>query len=276
MTLTLADVDLSNLDTFVERVPHDQFELLRREAPVFWHPATDHVPGVLVRHQARRHPRDQRGLGRLLERARRHHDLRAEPPNSSSSSGMMMLTMDPPKHTKLRLLVNKGFTPRMIGQLDQHIRDVAREIVDRVAERGECDFVVDIAAELPLQVIAEMMGVPHEDRHKLFEWSNRMIGSEDPEYAVTDAEAMEAATEMFMYANELAAEKRAEPERRHHQRAAAGRGRGRAAHRPRVRPVLRAARRRRQRDDAQPDLARHALHVRDTRTCGSSSSPTGR
>jgi cholest-4-en-3-one 26-monooxygenase len=99
----------------------------------------------------------------------------------------------------------------MIGQLDQHIRDVAREIVDRVAERGECDFVVDIAAELPLQVIAEMMGVPTEDRHKLFEWSNRMIGSEDPEYAVTDAEAMEAATEMFMYANELAAKKRANP-----------------------------------------------------------------
>ena len=88
---------------------------------------------------------------------------------------------------------------------------MSREIVDRVSERGECDFVVDVAAELPLQVIAEMMGVPHEDRHQLFDWSNRMIGSEDPEYAVSDAEAMEAATEMFMYANELAAKKRANP-----------------------------------------------------------------
>src|SRR4029078_6040603 len=84
-------------------------------------------------------------------------------PEQIEQNRQMMLTMDPPRHTKLRLLVHKGFTPRMIVRLDQHIRDIAREIVDRVAERGECDFVVDVAAELPLQVIAEMMGVPNED-----------------------------------------------------------------------------------------------------------------
>jgi cholest-4-en-3-one 26-monooxygenase len=71
--------------------------------------------------------------------------------------------------------------------------------------------VVDVAAELPLQVIAEMMGVPQEDRHKVFDWSNRMIGSVDPEYALSQEEVMEAFTEMFMYANELAAEKRKNP-----------------------------------------------------------------
>ena len=124
---------------------------------------------------------------------------------------MMMLMMDPPKHTKLRLLVNKGFTPRMIGRSTSDIRSIARNIVDDIAERGECDFVVDVAAELPLQVIAEMMGVPQADRHKVFDWSNRMIGSEDPEYKVSDEIAMEAATEMFAYANDLAAEKRANP-----------------------------------------------------------------
>jgi len=210
VTLTLADVDLSNLDTFVERVPHDQFELLRREAPVFWHPATDHFPGYwcVTKHADIRtisadwaDYSSERGGITIYEGT----------PEQLEQQRMMMLTMDPPKHTKLRLLVNKGFTPRMIGRLDEHIHDVAREIVDRVSERGECDFVVDVAAELPLQVIAEMMGVPHEDRHQLFDWSNRMIGSEDPEYAVSDAEAMEAATEMFMYANELAAKKRANP-----------------------------------------------------------------
>jgi cholest-4-en-3-one 26-monooxygenase len=123
----------------------------------------------------------------------------------------MMLMMDPPKHTKLRLLVNKGFTPRMIGKLEDHIRDVTRSIVDAVAARGECDFVVEVAAELPLQVIVEMMGVPDGDRHKIFEWSNRLIGSEDPEYNVSRDEAIGAATEMFMYSAELAAAKRKNP-----------------------------------------------------------------
>jgi cholest-4-en-3-one 26-monooxygenase len=124
---------------------------------------------------------------------------------------MMMLMMDPPRHTKQRLLVNKGFTPRMIGQLHDRIHQVAADIVDRIAERGECDFVVDVAAELPLQVIAEMMGVPQSDRHKVFEWSNRLIGSEDPEYAVSAEDATGAAMELFSYANDLAAEKRAHP-----------------------------------------------------------------
>jgi cholest-4-en-3-one 26-monooxygenase len=123
----------------------------------------------------------------------------------------MMLMMDPPRHTKLRLLVNKGFTPRMINRLHDQVRTIARDIVDNIIEQGECDFVVDVAAELPLQVIAEMMGVPQSDRHKVFDWSNRMIGSEDPEYAVSAENAMEAATEMFMYANDLAARKRANP-----------------------------------------------------------------
>jgi cholest-4-en-3-one 26-monooxygenase len=119
--------------------------------------------------------------------------------------------MDPPKHTKLRLLVNKGFTPRVVNRLHERIRELSVDIVERVAEQGQCDFVVDVAAELPLQVIAEMMGVPQADRHKVFEWSNRMIGSEDPEYAVAAEDAMEAGVEMFKYANDLAADKRAHP-----------------------------------------------------------------
>jgi cholest-4-en-3-one 26-monooxygenase len=123
----------------------------------------------------------------------------------------MMLMMDPPNHTKLRLLVNKGFTPRMIGRLDEHIRDIAKAIVDEVASRGECDFVVEVAAQLPLRVIVEMMGVPDADRPKIFEWTNRLIGSEDPEYNVSRDEAIGAATEMFMYSTELAAEKRKNP-----------------------------------------------------------------
>ena len=131
--------------------------------------------------------------------------------NEFEQGGNLMLTMDAPEHTRYRKLVNRGFTPRQMRMIEPHIRELTNKIIDDVIESGECDFVVDVAAEVPLQVIAEMIGVPQEDRHKLFEWSNRMIGSEDPEYTVSAEEVMNAQVEMFMYANELAAERRANP-----------------------------------------------------------------
>jgi len=117
--------------------------------------------------------------------------------------------MDPPKHTRYRLLVNKGFTPRMIGLLQQYLRRRATLIIDNVIERGECDFVEDVASELPLQAIAEIMGVPQEDRRLLFEWSNRMIGIDDPEYA--NAEGTAAFAQLYAYVNELAKQRRSDP-----------------------------------------------------------------
>jgi len=99
----------------------------------------------------------------------------------------------------------------MIGELHRRICEVTRAIVDAVAERGECDFVVDVAAELPLQVIAELMGVPHDDRRQLYEWTNQIAGSQDPEYRVAPDVAQRAALAMFEYANELATYKRANP-----------------------------------------------------------------
>jgi cholest-4-en-3-one 26-monooxygenase len=119
--------------------------------------------------------------------------------------------MDPPRHTRYRLLVNKGFTPRMIGLLEAGLREKCRIIVDNVIDQGECDFVIDIASELPLQAIAELMGVPSEDRYKLFDWTNRMIGIDDPEFEGDRESAGEAAAELYMYANSLAAEKRGKP-----------------------------------------------------------------
>src|SRR5437870_5999048 len=125
---------------------------------------------------------------------------------------MMMLNMDPPMHTRYRLLVNKGFTPRMVGQLEERARAYVNAMIDDVSEKGECDFVTDIAAELPLQVIAEVMGVPQEDRHLVFDWSNRMIGADDPEYHGSPEAAFEASAELYAYANQLAAKKRANPD----------------------------------------------------------------
>jgi cholest-4-en-3-one 26-monooxygenase len=211
--MQLSDIDLLNRDRFTEGVPHEWFTFLRREAPVYKHPEpagpgfwvlTKYDDVVAVGRDAETFSSDQKrgGVVGLEER-----------PEAAefTSGGNLMLTMDPPEHTRYRKLVNRGFTPRQMRQLEPHIRDLTNKIIDEVIERGECDFVVDVAAELPLQVIAEMIGVPHEDRHKLFEWSNRMVGSEDPEYIVSVEEVQTAQIEMFMYANQLAQERRQTP-----------------------------------------------------------------
>lgn len=120
----------------------------------------------------------------------------------------IMLDMDPPKHTRYRLLVNKGFTPRMIGLLESYLENRTRVIVDRVCETGSCDFVTELSSELPLQAIAEMMGIPLEDRGKIFDWTNRMIGSSDPEFAAGPDDVAEAFTELYTYSHELQQQRR--------------------------------------------------------------------
>jgi cholest-4-en-3-one 26-monooxygenase len=121
---------------------------------------------------------------------------------------MFMLNQDPPQHTRTRQLVNRGFTPRMIAKLEERIQHTCDDIVAQAVAKGEGDFVTLCAAELPLIVIAELMGVPLEDRHKVFDWSNRMVGGDDPEYGVTDEQRLDAATEMWAYASALAEQKR--------------------------------------------------------------------
>jgi len=210
--MQLSDIDLLDRDQFTKGIPHEWFTFLRREAPVYKHPEPD-GPGfwvvtryadvVTVGRDGTTYSSDQKRGGVVV--------LEEFQPNEFEQGGNLMLTMDAPEHTRYRKLVNRGFTPRQIGALEVHIREMSNQILDTVIERGECDFVVDVAAELPLQVIAEMLGVPMEDRHKLFEWSNRMIGSEDPEYIVSEEEVQTAQIEMFMYANALAQERRANP-----------------------------------------------------------------
>jgi cholest-4-en-3-one 26-monooxygenase len=133
------------------------------------------------------------------------------PDEDVAQQGLMMLNMDPPLHTRYRRLVNKGFTPRMVRDLEANIHRVTDAIIDQVIEDGQADFVTDLSAELPLQVIAELLGVPHDDRHRMFEWSNRMVGNEDPEYQTQAEEALIAATELYAYAAELFATKRIDP-----------------------------------------------------------------
>jgi cholest-4-en-3-one 26-monooxygenase len=126
-------------------------------------------------------------------------------------AGKILLAMDPPEHTRYRQLVNRGFTPRMVNALEPRIREMTTRILDRAIAKGACDFVMDVAAELPVEVIAELIGVPKEDRYKIFEWTNLMVGAEDPEYFFGRNRIKQAHTEMFLYVQELSAQRRREP-----------------------------------------------------------------
>jgi cholest-4-en-3-one 26-monooxygenase len=209
-------IDLLDRDRFTEGIPHEWFTWLRHNDPVHWHDEPDgpgfwvvtkHADVVHANRDAASFSSDQKRGGVVgLDFVATHEDEAM-----AEAAGRMMLTMDPPDHTRYRKLVNRGFTPRMISAMEVHVRELAGSILDAAIARGECDFVVDVAAELPLEVIAELLGVPHDDRHKLFDWSNRMVGSEDPEYAVSQEKVFEAQVEMFMYAGQLAEQRRDEP-----------------------------------------------------------------
>ena len=122
-----------------------------------------------------------------------------------------MINMDAPKHTKLRKLVNKGFTPRMVGRIEEQVRTQAREIVDSIADRGECEFVGDVASQLPLQLICDMLGIPPSDHRRILELTNVILGVGDPEYVTTMDGLMSAAVELFQYAQALGEDRLARP-----------------------------------------------------------------
>ena len=215
----LSDIDLLNPDAFVEQKHHEWFRRLRAEAPVYWFSdgedgfwnVVKHEDVVLVNRDSALFSSERAGTQIFSRRRAREMgvDLEEGAEYGSTARGVIMLEMDPPKHTRYRLLVNKGFTPRMIGLLEQALRTRATHIIDQVIERGQADFVVDIASELPLQAIADIMGVPQEDRVKLFEWSNRMIGAGDPEFM--NNESGNAMAELFAYSHQLADQRRVDP-----------------------------------------------------------------
>jgi cytochrome P450 len=122
-----------------------------------------------------------------------------------------MINMDAPKHTKLRLIVNRGFTPRQIARIEESVRTQAKEIVDRVAPLGECDFVTEFAAALPLQIICDMMGIPRSDTRHIFELTNVILGVGDPEYVQTLEQLIEAGMGLFQYGLALAEDRLANP-----------------------------------------------------------------
>jgi cholest-4-en-3-one 26-monooxygenase len=216
----MKSVDLSSSETFERAIPHDYFSWLRENEPVHWQearPSDGNTEGLFNV--------EQRGFwvisrhGDVVEISLDQKRFSSErgtalvqdmEPERIEQMRLWMINQDAPKHTKLRKLVNKGFTKRMIAQMDAHVQTLANELVDGIARKGECDFVASIASELPVLVIAELMGCPKEDRTKLFNLSNRMIGFEDPEFSDGDA-ATAAMIEMLEYAGHLGDLRRADP-----------------------------------------------------------------
>ena len=176
--------------TYTGGVPFEALARLRATAPVAWvaeipvlgWPAGTGFWLVL------RHADIESVLARpqLFSSARGATQIRdPATPQALGYVRQMMLNMDPPDHSRLRRLLTRSFTRRAVAQLEHRIRGHAQGICDRVftGPRGECDFAKDIAADLPLLTLADMLGVPQQDRWLLFDWSNRVIGYQDPDYA---------------------------------------------------------------------------------------------
>jgi cholest-4-en-3-one 26-monooxygenase len=200
------DVDLVDKRTFLAGPPHDYFDFLRREHPVAW---VDHDESDGSGFWVLTGWDDVMAVERDPETFSSHEGgVLIEPVEAGTQ--LMLINQDPPRHTRLRLLVSRMFSPRHIRSIQDRVRSAAKDIVDRVAPKGEVDFVTEVAADLPLIVIAELLGVPQEDRYKVFEWSNRMVGADDPEYG-GGSNPHAVASDLYSYAQSLAEERMADP-----------------------------------------------------------------
>jgi len=210
-----AGFDFTDPDLYAVRVPSEEFAELRRTAPVWWNAQRRGSAGfdddgywVVTRHAD------------ILEISRRS-ELYSSWENTAlirfqegierdaiEMQRVILLNIDPPEHTKVRGIVSRGFTPRSVANMRDNLRERAERIVATALAEGTGDFVTDVACELPLQAIAELIGVPQEDRKKIFQWSNAMVGSDDPEFG---DEGTIAAMEILAYAMEMAEDRRVNP-----------------------------------------------------------------
>ncbi|HYN31478.1 MAG TPA: cytochrome P450 [Ilumatobacteraceae bacterium] len=208
--LAYENLDAISNEAYRNGPPHDMYTLMRREAPIVKHRGID--PGSPPWFWAISRHADVVEVSRTFQTfssARMGALVNQDRPDLEIAR--MMIDTDPPEHTRLRNIVNRGFTPRAMKLLEDHFHEVAARLVDEALAAGDVEFVESVASELPLVAIAELLGIPIDDRRKVFDWSNRMIGATDPDYSGGIEDASAAAAELYMYANEMAAERRIEP-----------------------------------------------------------------
>jgi cytochrome P450 len=216
MAQTTEFIDLSDHDAFLDRVPYEAFAALRRDDPVHWNPE----PGgrgfwAVTRYEDIRHVHRHPEIfsseigGTSLE------DLEPEHIQARKS----MIDTDPPRHNQLRAIVNRRFTPRAVLVWEDQVRNVARAVLDAALVKREFDFVREVSSEIPMQVFAEILGVPQSRRREIIEIGDRLLGNADPEYAHDAGDeahrhlpfSSPAALEMFAFGRRLADQRRADP-----------------------------------------------------------------
>ena len=223
MTSTLSTgFDFTDPDLNMARVPHDEFAALRSSQPIFW---VEQAP------EARAGMSDASGSGYWA--VTKHADILTVSKNSQIFSSrengviirlpetatresveqtqVVIINQDAPEHTQLRSIISRGFTPRAIGVLEEALEERARRIVREAVAAGSGNFVDQVASQFPLEVIGDMLGVPAEDRQKIFDWTNQMTGAEDADLAREDNDPNAAALEVLMYSMGLAADRRENP-----------------------------------------------------------------
>lgn len=231
-TLNLSDIDLNDPELFQREGFHDVLRVLRREAPVHWTPPGDVANGFwsVTKYEdirfVSRNPElfiSSKGIAGPGIRPEALQNLGVDPQQQSAGANISIIGMDPPRHVKMRRLVNKGFTPRAVNAMEPEIRRITNEILDRVASRDEFDFVLEVASQLPLAVICGMMGLEQKDWALMFELTNKVLGSGDPEYqtevpeeergtsAAARATAMRGVATMMEYFRNVLEDRRKNP-----------------------------------------------------------------
>jgi cholest-4-en-3-one 26-monooxygenase len=208
--------DFTDPDVHAERLPVEELAELRRTAPIWWNEQPLGAGGfddggfwVVSKHKDVKEISRRSDVFSSLEKTALPRYKDGTVGEQVERGKFVLLNMDAPQHTHLRKIVSRGFTPRAVEQLREDLRKRAREIVANAAAHGSGDFVEQVSCELPLQAIAGLLGVPQEDRDKLFRWSNEMTAGEDPEYA--DVDPAMSSIELIQYAMQMADDRNKNP-----------------------------------------------------------------
>ena len=207
-SLSVDEINLADAAFWLRDDREGAFAKLRRERPVSWHePPEDNAPFVGRGFWALTRAADLLEVSRDTETFSSAQGItladQPEVPDEVRRVFDSMIQSDAPRHPKLRRLVAKGFTPGVIKKVEESVRDRARAVVDSVAEKGECEFVSEVAAALPLQIICDMMGIPDSHYRRIFDLTNVVLGAGDPEYGGDPVLAFQAGYELNQFAQDL-------------------------------------------------------------------------